>query len=123
MPERDQIDLYVGSVVIDVNDLDLMTNFWKEVLVYDVDLKREHWAKLVDPNERRATVALQKVPEKRTEKNRLHIDLYSKHPTVEIERVLGLGASHVHGPREDEDFVVLADPEGNLFCVIDKTST
>ena len=84
MPGRDQVDLYVGSVVIDVNDLDLMSGFWKEVLAYDVELKREHWAKLVDPNERRATVSLRK---------------------------------------EGEDFVVLADPEGNLFCVIDKTST
>jgi hypothetical protein len=49
----------------------------------------------------------------------LHLDLYTDDPEGEVERLLHLGAT-VYRPRESgEDFVVLADPEGNLFCVVD----
>lgn len=121
MPTSKDIDLYLGSVVIDVNDLDLMTTFWRDVLGYEVELKREHWAKLTDPKERGATVSLQTVPETKSEKNRLHLDLYANDPRAELERVRALGAELVQGPQKDKDFVVLADPEKNLFCIIDKS--
>ena len=121
MPSKDEVDLYLGSVVIDCNDLDLMTSFWQQVLGYELELKREHWAKLTDPAERGATVSLQKVPEGKSEKNRLHLDLYATDPRSELERVRALGAELVQGPQEDKDFVVLADPEKNLFCIIDKS--
>jgi len=52
-------------------------------------------------------------------RNVLHLDLYTDEPEREVERLLDLGAA-VFRPREpEEDFVVLADPEGNLFCVVD----
>lgn len=123
MSARQDIDLYLGSVVIDVNDLDRMTSFWRDVLGYTVELNKEHWVKLTDPRERGATVSLQKVPEGKREKNRLHLDLYATDPRAELERVRGLGAELVQGPQEDRDFVVLADPEQNLFCIIDKSET
>lgn len=121
MPAADDIDLYLGSVVIDVNDLDRMASFWRDVLGYTVELEKDHWVKLTDPKERGATVSLQKVPETKSEKNRLHLDLYAAEPRSELQRVLSLGAELVEGPQDDRDFVVLADPEQNLFCIIDKS--
>ena len=116
------MDLYVGSVVIDVNDLETMKSFWEQVLGYETTIYEEDdWAKLEPPDGRSGpNVSLQKVPERKTEKNRLHLDLYSKQPDRESTRVQELGAELVEGARPDRDFMLLADPEGNLFCIIDK---
>jgi predicted enzyme related to lactoylglutathione lyase len=52
-------------------------------------------------------------------RNRIHLDLYTEDPDGMVKKLLGLGAT-VFRPREEgEDFTVLADPEGNLFCVVD----
>lgn len=115
--------MYVGSVVIDVNDLEKMRSFWQDALGYSVDYSSDDWIKLTDPNEKGVTVSLQLVPEPREGKNRLHLDLYARDPVGEVERLERLGARRERGPQEDEDFVVLADPEGNLFCVIDRSAT
>jgi hypothetical protein len=65
-------------------------------------------------------VSLQQVPEPRSGKNRLHLDLYTGDQAGEVERLLGIGATrHPRIPEPDDDFVVLEDPEGNLFCVVD----
>ena len=52
---------------------------------------------------------------------RIHLDLYTDDHAGEVERLIGLGASEVQWDRKpaDADFVILADPEGNRFCVID----
>lgn len=115
--------VYVGSVVIDVNDIEGMRTFWQSALGYDVAHAGDDWVKLTDPNEKGVTVALQLVPELREGKNRLHLDLYASDQMAEVERLEALGATRVRGPNEDEDFVVLGDPEGNLFCVIDRGAT
>ncbi len=51
---------------------------------------------------------------------RIHLDLYSSDPESEVERLVGLGATLKRSPKEREDFVTLADPDGNLFDIIDK---
>jgi hypothetical protein len=110
----------VGSVVVDCNDLPTMLAFWREALHYEHRYPPEDdWAGLGDPERRNVNVSLQVVPEPRVGKNRLHFDLYTSDQQGEIRRLLGLGATvHPRTPEPDEDFVVLADPEGNLFCVI-----
>lgn len=52
---------------------------------------------------------------------RIHLDLYAEDQAAEVSRLVGLGASEVHweGRLPDADYVILADPEGNRFCVID----
>jgi hypothetical protein len=82
---------------------------------------------LSDPEGKNVNVSLQKQPanrlgkgRSRIGKNRLHFDLYAKDQPREVERLLALGATrHPRTPEPGEDFVMLADPEGNLFCVID----
>jgi catechol 2,3-dioxygenase-like lactoylglutathione lyase family enzyme len=112
----------IGSVVIDCNDFDTMLVFWQEALGYvPRDPPEPDWVVLRDPNGNNVNVSLQQVPEKRLGKNRLHLDLYTDNPEAEIERLLGIGATrHRRTPEPGEDFVILEDPEGNLFCVIDK---
>ena len=60
-----------------------------------------------------------RVPDDKAGKNRLHLDLRPVDQTAEVERLLGLGARRVDiGQGEDVSWVVLADPEGNEFCVL-----
>jgi len=56
------------------------------------------------------------------ERGRLHLDLYTEDQEAEVERLLRLGAKRYRAPEPGEDFVVLEDPEGNLFCVVDTKS-
>ena len=114
--------VHVGSVVIDCNDFDAMLSFWQKALRYEPKYppKPNDWALLRDPGGEHVNVSLQCVPEKRVGKNRLHLDLYSNDPDAEVERLLELGATRFDRVSEPgEDFVVLEDPEGNLFCVVD----
>ena len=60
-----------------------------------------------------------KVPEQKSVKNRLHIDLRPDDQQAEVQRLESLGAVHVSvGQTEENTWVVLADPEGNEFCVL-----
>ena len=50
----------------------------------------------------------------------MHLDLYTDDGQGEVERLLGLGATlYPREPAPDDDFVVLVDPDGNRFCVVD----
>jgi hypothetical protein len=58
------------------------------------------------------------VPERKTLKNRLHLDFRPEDQQAEVARLLELGATHAEIGQGDETWVVLADPEGNEFCVL-----
>jgi predicted enzyme related to lactoylglutathione lyase len=109
----------IGSIVIDVNDFDRMTTFWREALGYE--LRRpptpgDPFVILKDPAGKGPNVSIDGMDPYR---NQIHLDLYTEDPEAEVERLLHLGAA-VFLPREpEEDFTVLEDPEGNLFCVVD----
>ncbi len=112
----------IGSVVIDCNDFATMARFWQEALRYvPREEPEDGWVVLRDPRGPNVHVSLNRVPEPRAGKNRLHLDLYTEDRDAEVERLLALGATrHPRTVEPDEDFIVLADPEGNLFCVVDK---
>lgn len=115
--------MHVGSVVIDCNDLPAMLAFWSAALGYVPrdDPPGEDFVVLRDPTGVRVNVSLQLVPEPRAGKNRLHLDLYTPHPDGEVRRLLALGATLAPRLAEPgEDFVLMQDPEGNVFCVVDK---
>ncbi|MCP3939472.1 MAG: VOC family protein, partial [Actinomycetia bacterium] len=59
------------------------------------------------------------VDEAKQGQNRLHIDLRPDDQSTEVERLIGMGASHVDVGQGEVPWVVLADPEGNEFCVLD----
>ncbi len=112
----------IGSVVIDCNDFEAMSRFWQEALRYAPrEPPADGWVVLRDPRGPNVNLSLNRVSEPRDGKNRLHLDLYAQDQAAEVERLLALGATlHPRTAEPDEDFVVLADPEGNFFYVVEK---
>ena len=114
--------LRIGSIVLRVDDLERQTEFWEAALGY---VRREETSDdfvLLRPRDgigpnlsldlARSTVQLPP---------RIHLDLYAADQAGEVERLEALGATEVHWDKRppDADYVILADPEGNRFCVID----
>ncbi|WP_435111715.1 VOC family protein [Nocardiopsis synnemataformans] len=109
--------------VLDTNDLHAAADFWCAALGFERE-EGQHpvYLALKDPNGRWPDLVLQKVPEPRPGKNRMHLDLLVHDVAAEIERVRALGAE-VLRPTYEEDghlLAVMADPEGNEFCVVQR---
>ncbi len=113
---------HVAQYTLDVTDLARMTAFWSAALGYTADAGGDGSAKLYPPAGAAGapTVWLQGSGTPRHGKNRLHLDLVSDgDPAAEVDRLVGLGARPADvGQTGDEGFTVLADPEGNEFCVL-----
>jgi catechol 2,3-dioxygenase-like lactoylglutathione lyase family enzyme len=114
----------IGSIVIDCNKFDKMLAFWQEALHYvPREPARGGWVVLRDPEGKSPNVSLNMNPEQRSGRNRLHLDLYTDNQVGEVKRLLKIGATrHPQTYEPDDDFVVLEDPDGNLFCVVQKNT-
>jgi len=98
-----------------------MIRFWQAALRYvPRDPPDPDGVVLMDPEGRGPNVSLNLTEEPPLGDYRLHLDLYSSDPDEEVDRLLGLGATVNRRPGPGKDFVTLADPDGNLFDVIDK---
>lgn len=119
--------LSVGTVVMGVEDLHRAVAFWTQALDYvpKREIKVEDdFTILIPAAGDGAHLALDVSETPAQQYPRVHLDLYAgdaADQAAEIERLVSLGATHVDWNRypENPDFVVLADPEGNRFCVID----
>jgi predicted enzyme related to lactoylglutathione lyase len=124
------------QVVFDCSDPGALVDFWVEALGYEkefptgTDEEREFLrqhpgvegtaAAAHDPEGVRPRLFFQRVPEPKTAKNRVHIDLSVADRETEVERLIALGAQVVDSERRNlfgEVWTVMADPEGNEFCV------
>jgi catechol 2,3-dioxygenase-like lactoylglutathione lyase family enzyme len=109
----------IAQWTLDVQDLARMAEFWSQVLGYDVDRQPDGVTHLRPPSGGEPSVWLQPSAGPKQGKNRNHLDLRTPDPDAEVDRVLGLGATRVDvGQTGAEPFVVLADPEGNEFCIL-----
>lgn len=109
----------VGSIVIDVKDFGRMVTFWQEALGYrprSSPASGDDFTVLKDPSGRGPNMSIDAMEPLR---GKIHLDLYTDDPDGEIARLLQLGATVFSEREPGEDFTVLADPEGNLFCVVD----
>ena len=114
--------LRVGSIVLRVDDLQRQTEFWEAALGYERREDDSDDFVLLRPRDGvgpnlsldRARSTLQIPP-------RIHLDLYTHDQAGEVDRLLALGATEVHWSKRppDADYIILADPEGNRFCVVD----
>jgi catechol 2,3-dioxygenase-like lactoylglutathione lyase family enzyme len=113
-------DLHLATVVIDVQDMLRAVDFWCAALGYRVE-PDPRFTMLVHPAGRGLPVSLQLAAARPREPVRVHLDLYTSEQERHVERLVGLGATRVtQWPYPDDaDFVVLRDPDGNEFCVID----
>jgi hypothetical protein len=117
------------ELAIDCADPDGLARFWCSVLDYEVQDEGDgivtigsstmpegkHRVGPVPP-----TLTFAQVPEGKTGKNRIHLDVNptDREQDEEVRRLLGLGARQADVGQGDESWVVLADPEGNEFCVL-----
>jgi predicted enzyme related to lactoylglutathione lyase len=116
--------LSVGSIVLRVDDLQRETEFWAAALDYVPRVDDSDDFRLLRPrNGEGPNISLDlhhgapRVPP------RIHLDLYAADQAAEVRRLIGLGATEVHWDKRppDADYVILADPEGNRFCVVDSS--
>jgi hypothetical protein len=112
----------IGSIVIDCSEFGKMLAFWQEALhCVPREPAKDSWVVLRDPEGGNPNVSLNQVLEKRLGRNRLHLDLYTDNREGEVKRLLKIGAKrHPQSYEPDDDFRVLEDPDGNLFCVVQK---
>jgi catechol 2,3-dioxygenase-like lactoylglutathione lyase family enzyme len=114
-------DVKIGSIVIRCFEFEKMLAFWEQALHYvHTEPVEGGWVILRDPKGAGPNVSLDKISEKRSGKRgRSHLDLYTTDQGGEVERLVALGATRYPWRyRPDDDFVVLEDPDGNLFCVV-----
>ncbi len=122
------IEVEIG---IDCRDLETTAKFWLAALGYepgvsDIERYKDAGAiyySLVDPGGRRPKLILQRVPEEKTVKNRLHLDLQVADIESESQRLVRLGAHRIDQIPFNEAGAVwirLTDPEGNEFCLVRK---
>jgi len=134
------------QIAIDAEDPHLLNRFWAAAFEYEIEdhhdmiegviaaghateddtveiVGRRAWktaATSRDPEGRGPRLLFQQVPERKTVKNRVHLDLHvgEGRRDAEVERLLGLGATKLwDGSLGPQEWVTLADPEGNEFCV------
>ena len=136
------------QIVFDANDVPRLVAFWEQALGYQVqppppefetweDFARENgipeeqwdgWGALIDPDGTRPRIFFQRVPEGKTAKNRVHLDVNvgegldggdrTTRVKQEADRLEGLGATRQREAFERGEFwIVMQDPEGNEFCL------
>lgn len=114
--------LVIGSVVIRVGDLVAQIQFWSSALGYAVrEPVGDDFALLHPRDGRGPNVSLDAHPSDRVLPPRIHLDLYAQDQPAEVARLRKLGARDVQWDRQppDADYIIMEDPEGNRFCIID----
>jgi Glyoxalase-like domain len=118
------------ELAIDCADPGILARFWCSVLDYQVHDEDDGIVTIGPPGEPEGknhlgpvppTLTFARVPEGKTVKNRLHLDVSpaDREQDEEVDRLLSLGARHADvGQSPGVSWVVLADPEGNEFCVL-----
>jgi predicted enzyme related to lactoylglutathione lyase len=109
---------------VDAHDCELLARFWSAALGWRITVETDdEWA--IEPPEGSPAVDVApdilfvKVPDAKTVKNRLHLDLRPADQQSQVQRLVDLGARRIGiGQPEDVSWVVMADPEGNEFCVL-----
>jgi hypothetical protein len=108
------------ELVVDSVDPARLAEFWSAVLGWQPTGRYDWGVEIADPNGTGPSLTFASVPEAKTVKNRLHIDVnpVGCEQAEEVERLIGLGARRVDVGQGEQTWVVLADPEGNEFCVL-----
>jgi predicted enzyme related to lactoylglutathione lyase len=112
------VEVRFYQVVIDCADPRSLAAFWRSFTGYEVSRDFDDWSSIKAPDGS-ARIGFQKVPEGKVVKNRVHVDFVAKDEEATAKEIEALGATRRWVSDDPEDpFVVLADPEGNEFCVV-----
>ena len=112
----------INEITVDCGDPEPVAAFWGEALGWDVQREADLlWMSASGvPSDAGLKLVFVNVPETKSVKNRVHIDLCPSgcDQAEELERLLGLGASRIDIGQGDVPWVVLADPGSNEFCLL-----
>lgn len=113
----------IGSIVIRVTNLQRQEAFWTAALDYEArEPSRNYDFILLKPKSGIGpNISLDQHRSSDNIPPRIHLDLYAEDQSAEVERLKRLGATEVHWSKRpaNADYIIMADPEGNRFCVID----
>lgn len=110
------MSITLENVVFDCADAAALATFWAAVLSQEVDADGNEFFTSVNRSGDGPALFFIQVPEPRTGKNRLHVDLATADWSAELDRLIGLGAKRLDEHTEyGTHWITLADPEGNVF--------
>ena len=123
VPLQQSVGLSVrfDEIVVDCNDPATLARFWAKALAYEIVDDEPDLASIEDPVADGPTMTFQRVAETKNGKNRVHFDLTVTDDVFERAKsiLLELGAHEVDvGQGEGRSWAVMADPEGNEFCLV-----
>jgi predicted enzyme related to lactoylglutathione lyase len=119
------MSLAIGNIVLRVDDLELEATFWAAALGYERrPIDSDDFAQVASPDRSRPNISFDKYRAAERVPPRIHLDLFTKDQAGEVRRLEGLGARQVRWDKRpaDADYVIMEDPEGNRFCVVDTTA-
>src|SRR3954447_15642022 len=108
------------DLVLDCADPEKLTEFWRQALGYRVYFSADSIGVLVPEDGNASPLVLQRVPEPKAGKNRMHLDIVTDDVDTEVHRLEALGARRLHDGTRSlgvTTWVTMADPEDNEFCV------
>ena len=106
------------QTIVDARDPVALGSWWREALSWVVVNDDPEEFEIRPAPDRLPGLLFVSVPEPKTIKNRLHLDFRPDDRDAEVDRLVALGATRADVGQGDESWVVLADPEGNEFCVL-----
>ncbi len=106
------------NLVVDAQDPARLARWWAEALNYKVVAEAPDEVEIRRTPDELPGLTFVPVPQGKAGKNRVHIDLRPDDQEAEVERLVDMGARHVDVGQREVSWVVLADPEGNEFCVL-----
>ena len=106
------------QIVVDAEDPARLGRWWAEALGYVLVHEAPDEVEIRRDRDQLPALLFTTVPDGKTGKNRLHLDLRPDDQEAEVERLVDMGARPVDIGQHDVTWVVLADPEGNEFCVL-----
>ena len=112
------VEVRFREVVVDCHDPRALARFWAGFTGYQLRTNHEDWA-TIGPEDGSMIIGFQKVPEPKIAKNRVHLDFWATDEEATAREIEAMGATRRWISEDPDDpFVVLADPEGNEFCII-----
>jgi hypothetical protein len=117
---RTRVASSIHTITVDCADPLALAEFWAAALDWKVEspIEDEDEIAVLPPNDVLPPLLFIRVPEGKAVKNRIHLDLNPADQQAEVDRLITLGARRVDIGQGERIWVVLADPEGNEFCVL-----
>jgi kynurenine formamidase/predicted enzyme related to lactoylglutathione lyase len=108
------------GIVVDCHDPAALAGFWSHVLHGEARVRSEQWATVRDPLPGGVLLAFQRVPEAKSVKNRVHLDIWTTDLRGDTDRLVAAGGTTVGAIVDEDDgpFQIMQDPEGNEFCLV-----